>query len=250
MTHSGSRRSRSLEDAGARLSRVRAGAPRALATRAPYDVRGDPCGEPVPPAPAGDEAHRVPRPAEPLDRAGVAARARPLRRVPRLLLRAGHRRGLDRRVLRVRTSKSAQRTSRSSRRCRRGRAAGRFRRPAARRDRGADRGVPGVRPRASRRRCCDDGTGASSGWTESVIARTSPPCRRCEEGSRHRGLEKHLPARFGADDVARPRAFARHRLDDGGDDLIDRRRPLGGGADDLPRARRQVAVEPRPRPDR
>jgi choline monooxygenase len=60
-----------------------------------------PVRQPVPPAAGGHEAQRVPGAPQPVHRPGVAARARPLRRLPRLLLRRRRRCGVDRRVHRL-----------------------------------------------------------------------------------------------------------------------------------------------------
>ena len=85
--------------------------------------------------------------AEPVDRAGLARRARPLPRLPRLLVRAGRLRGVDRGLPRLRRP-----GRRRGHRAGRGRAARRGQRPGpggppARPRRAAHRPLPGLRAR-------------------------------------------------------------------------------------------------------
>ena len=96
----------------------------------------------------GDEVQREPGPAEPVDRPDVAARHRPHGGLVRLLLRGGHRRGLDRGDARLRQPGRVR-----GHRARGGRAARRRERrararPAAHAHGGADRGLPGHGARA------------------------------------------------------------------------------------------------------
>ena len=96
------------------------------------------------------EGQRAARPAEPLDRARLARRARPLPRLSRLLLRAGRLRGVDRRVPRLRRpgrgGGHGARRGRPGRRGQRARARGAA--PHARR--AAHRALPGLGARAPR----------------------------------------------------------------------------------------------------